>query len=103
MALLYLCGSLNRFSKAHGSELAPCDVVLGRHTPKGSFTLLGATILAELPQSVRDLAPNMSRFVEAAFMHPVLSSQAIRVWSKDGTQDFRSTVNQGLCSVVLET
>ena len=47
MALLYLCGSLTRFSKAHGSELAPCDVVLGRRSPKGPFTLLGATVLAE--------------------------------------------------------
>ena len=41
VALLYLCGSLNYFSKAHGSELAPCVVSGG--TPKGSFTLLGAT------------------------------------------------------------
>ena len=28
-ALLYLCASFNRFSRAHGSDLAPCDVAVG--------------------------------------------------------------------------
>ena len=79
--LLYLCGSLNGFSKAHGSDFAPCDVAVGRHTPKRPPALFGASVLAELPQSVRDLAPNMSRYVEAAFLRPVLSSQAIKVFA----------------------
>ncbi|CAE6933000.1 unnamed protein product [Symbiodinium sp. CCMP2592] len=78
-ALTYLCGSLNRFSKAHGSELAPCDMPLQRPTPKGAFTLFSATVLAELPQSIKDLGPNLPRFTEAAFLYPVLGSQAIRV------------------------
>ncbi|CAE7265610.1 unnamed protein product [Symbiodinium sp. CCMP2592] len=78
-ALTYLCGSLNRFSKAHGSDLAPCDMPLQRPTPKGAFTLFGATVLAELPQSIKDLGPNLPRFTEAAFLYPVLGSQAIRV------------------------
>ena len=71
-ALTYLCGSLNRFSKAPGSELAPCDMPLRRPTPKGPFTLFGATVLAELPQSVRDLAPNLPRFTEGAFLYPIV-------------------------------
>ncbi|CAE7669829.1 unnamed protein product [Symbiodinium sp. CCMP2592] len=78
-ALTYLCGSLNRFSKAHGSDLAPCDMPLQRPTPKGAFTLFGATVLAELPQSIKNLGPNLPRFTEAAFLYPVLGSQAIRV------------------------
>ena len=70
---------MNRFSRAHGSDLAPWDVAVGRPSPKGPHTMIGATVLAELPLSVRELAPNVSRFVEAAFLHPVLSSQAIKV------------------------
>ena len=49
-ALMYLCASFNRFSRAHGSDLAPCDVAVGRPTQKGPFTLFGAAVLAELPQ-----------------------------------------------------
>ena len=78
-ALCYVCGSLNRFSKAHGSDMAPCDLVLGRPSPKGPFTLFGAIVLAELPQSIKDLAPNLPRFTESAFLHPILGSQAIKV------------------------
>ena len=77
--LTYLCFSLNKFGKAHGSDLAPCDFVLGRPSPKGAFTLFGSTVLAELPQSVRDLAPNLPRFVESCFLHPVFDSMAIKV------------------------
>ena len=77
--LTYLCFSLNKFGKAHGSDLAPCDFVLGRPSPQGAFTLFGSTVLAELPQSVRDLAPNLPRFVESCFLHPVFDSMAIKV------------------------
>ena len=79
VALTYVCFSLNKYSKAHGSELSPCDFVLGRPSPKGAFTLLGATVLAELPQSIRDLAPNIPRFAESAFLHPMFGSMAIKV------------------------
>ena len=37
-ALMYLCASLNRFSKAHGSELAPCDGGRKTHS-EGTFEL----------------------------------------------------------------
>ena len=78
-ALTYLCFSLNKYGKAHGSDLAPCDFVLGRPSPKGAFTLFGATVLAELPQSVRSLAPNLPRFVESCSLRPVFESMAIKV------------------------
>ena len=79
VALTYVCFSLNKYSNTHGSELSPCDFVLGRTSPKGAFTLLGATVLAELPQSIRDLAPNIPRFAESAFLHPMFGSMAIKV------------------------
>ena len=79
LPLCYVCGSLNRFSKAHGSDMAPCDLVLGRPSPKGPFTLFGAVVLAELPQSIKDLASNLPRCTEGAFLHPILGSQAIKV------------------------
>ena len=78
-ALFCICGSLNRFARAHDSDMSPSDMVVGRPSPTGPYTLFGATVLAELPQSVRDLAPNVPRFAESGFLFPALGSQAIRV------------------------
>ena len=39
---------------------------------KEPFTLFGAAVLAELLQSI----PNLSRFTESAFLHPILVLQA---------------------------
>ena len=47
--------------------------------PKGAFSLFGSTVLAELPESVRSLAPNVPRFAESCFLHRVFGSMAIRV------------------------
>ena len=103
LVLLYICGSLNRFSKAHGSDLAPCDVALGRQSQKGPFTLFGATVLAKLPQSVRELSPNVARFVEAAFLHPVLSSQAVKVVALvrvDGRMELKTFTAQSVKGIL---
>ena len=65
---------------------------LGDLLRKVPFTLFGAMVLAELPQSVRDLSPNIARFAEAAFLHPVLSSQAVKVCSLiriDGSMELK--------------
>ena len=61
------------------SEFTPCDMPFRRPTPKGSFTLFGVTVLAELPQLVRGLASNLFRFVESVFVCPILALRLFRL------------------------
>ena len=51
--LLYLFASFNRFSSAHGRDLAPCDVAVGSPLSKDLPPSFESTVLAELPICAR--------------------------------------------------
>lgn len=48
----------------------------GQWMPSQEFASLGSNVLAEVPASVQDLCPNMSRFVQAIFLDPQFGSLA---------------------------
>ena len=66
--------STNSNGKAFGSERSPKEVAVGRALPETVFALFGSKVLAEVPDSVKALCPNMSRFEVAAFLHPQFGS-----------------------------
>ena len=74
LALTYLCMSVNVNGKAFGGDRAPKEIAVGRRLPEAVFALFGTKVLAEVPDSVKCLCPNMSRFVTAAFLHPQFGS-----------------------------
>ena len=74
LVLTYLCMSTNSNGKAFGSERSPKEVAVGRALPETVFALFGSKVLAEVPDSVKALCPNMSRFEVAAFLHPQFGS-----------------------------
>ena len=74
LVLTYLCMSTNSNGKAFGSERSPKEVAVGRALPETIFALFGSKVLAEVPDSVKALCPNMSRFEVAAFLHPQFGS-----------------------------
>jgi hypothetical protein len=67
--LTYLSLMHNHFSKAHGTDSSPLELSVGRHLSKPVVSLFGTCVLAELPDSVKQLAPNETRNVEAAYLH----------------------------------
>ena len=74
LVLTYLCMSTNSNGKAFGSDRSPKEVAVGRALPETVFALFGSKVLAEIPDSVKALCPNMSRFEAAAFLHPQFGS-----------------------------
>ena len=73
-ALVYLALTHNHFSKVHNSEFSPLEYGTQRKLSKPQMALFGQTVIAELPASVKKLAPNETRSVEASFLHPGLDS-----------------------------
>ena len=67
--LRFLALQYNHFGKSRGSNMSPLEVACGRTLSKPASTLFGATVLAQLPSSVRQWAPNETRAIEAAFIH----------------------------------
>lgn len=78
-AFRYLCMAYNRFALVQGSKQTPYELSVGRDMSKAVFAPYGAVVLAEVPDSVRELAPNMPRFIHAAFLFPSQTSTAISV------------------------
>ena len=74
LALTYICMSVSANGKAFGGERSPKEVAVGRKLPDTTFALFGSKVLAEVPDSVKALCPNMSRFEAAAFLHPQFGS-----------------------------
>ena len=64
----------NHFSNVHNSEFSPLEYGTQRRLSKPQMALFGQTVIAELSSSVRKLAPNETRSVEASFSHPGLDS-----------------------------
>lgn len=58
------------FAHVRGWDMSPIEVSAGRRFTRPFCSSFGSTIMAELPDSVKEQAPNESRNVEAAFLHP---------------------------------
>ena len=63
------------FSKAHGGDSTPREMVSGGRLPQQETSLFASRVHAEVPDSIRRLRPNMSRFVDATFLQPQFESQ----------------------------
>ena len=62
---------------AFGSDKTRIDIIVGQKRRPPSVTMFGATVFAEVPDSVE--APEGARFVPAAFLGPPLYSRGILV------------------------
>ena len=58
----------NHHSAAFDGSKSPQELVLQRQLPECASTLIGMTVLAELPDSMKKTS--LSRFVEAAYLYP---------------------------------
>ena len=81
MLLNYVCMSHNNHAKAFGSNKSPREIVASRPLTANPFALFGSRILAEVPESISVLSPNITRFVDAAFLHPQFSSMGTCVFA----------------------
>ena len=45
------------------------------------FALFGAKVLAEVPDSIRQLCPNMSRFIDGSFIQPQFGSNGSLIFA----------------------
>ena len=68
-ALTYLSLCHNHFSKTPGTDLSPLENACGRRLSKPTSSLFCTTVMAELPDSVKQRVPNETRLIEAAFLH----------------------------------
>ena len=64
-------------------SMTVCIAILatGARLPQQDISLFGSRVHAEVPDSVRRLCPNMSRFVDAAFLQPQFESQGSLVFA----------------------
>ena len=74
LILNYCCFSHNIHGLACGSERSPREIAVSRILPPGEFAMFGSKVLAEIPKSVEQLNPNLTRFVSACYLHPQFSS-----------------------------
>ena len=68
-ALNYLALMQNHFGKTRETDMSPLEVLAGRRLSKPTSALFGSTVLAELPTSLKQRAPNETRSVEASYLH----------------------------------
>ena len=66
--LIYCAAMHNHHSAAFDGRKSPQELVLQRQLPECASTLIGMTVLAELPDSMKKTS--LSRFVEAAYLYP---------------------------------
>ena len=76
-SVTYLALMHNHFGKSKETNMTPLEIACNRPLSKPACTMFGATVLAEIPDSIRALAPNCSRSVEAAFVHPGMGTGAV--------------------------
>ena len=74
--LTYLSLMHNHFGRSGGTNLSPLETSAGRALSKPTVSSFGSVVLAELPDSIRQYAPNETRNVEAAYVHPGLGTGA---------------------------
>ena len=70
----FICMSHNCHGRAHSGDRAPREIVSGRKLPQQEFALFGAKVHVEVPDSIRKLCPNMTRFIDGTFLHPQFNS-----------------------------
>ena len=68
LGLIYCAAMHNHDSAAFDGRKSPQELVLQRPLPECASTLIGMTVLAELPDSMKK--SSLSRFVEAAYLYP---------------------------------
>ena len=68
LGLIYCAAMHNHHSAAFDGKKSPQELVLQRPLPECASTLIGMTVLAELPDSMKKTS--LSRFVEAAYLYP---------------------------------
>ena len=71
-AFAYVCMCSNLHSSFGDGKKSPKEISIGRALPDTTTSLLGSTILAEVPKSLSDLA--VSRFIRATYLRPEFSS-----------------------------
>ena len=72
----YLSLTHCHFAHVRGWDMSPIEVSAGRRFTRPFCSSFGSTVLAELPDSIKELAPNESRSIEASFLHPGFTSGA---------------------------
>ena len=75
VVLQYVSCTYNRFGAPGEQKMAPLELLMGKRLPEAKSTLLGCTVLAELPESV----VRETRFEEAAYLGHALNSLGHRV------------------------
>jgi hypothetical protein len=75
--LTYLCLCHNHFGKVHGTDTSPLEMSAGKKLGKPAVSMFGSCVLAELPDSVKELSPNETRNVEGCFIHTGLLRGAV--------------------------
>ena len=66
----------NHFGRSGGTDLSPLETSAGRPLSKPVTSMFGATVIAEIPDSIRQYSPNESRSIEAAVVHPGVGTGA---------------------------
>ena len=81
----------NHFGRSGGTDLSPLETSAGRPLSKRVTSMFGATVIAEIPDSIRQYSPNESRSIEAAYVHPgVGTGAAVEGWLRvDGRLELR--------------
>ena len=75
--LTYLCLCHNHFGRVHGTDTSPLEVSAGKKLGKPPVSMFGSCVLAEIPDSIREMSPNETRNVEGCFVHPGLVRGAV--------------------------
>ena len=85
----YMALSHNHYSRAHGTDHSPLELIAGRKLSKPKTTMFGANVLAEIPDSIRRDNPNEARNIEASFVHVGLVRGAVvqGLVRRDGSHD----------------
>ena len=79
--ITYLALMNNHFGRSGGTDLSPLETSAGRSLSKPVTSMFGSTVIAQIPDSIRQYSPNESRSIEASYVHPgVGSGAAVEGW-----------------------
>ena len=92
----------NHFGRSGGTDLSPLETSAGRPLSKPVTSMFGSTVIAEIPDSIRQYSPNESRSIEAAYVHPGIGSgAAVEGWLRvDGRLELRRFYARNVLEVV---
>ena len=71
-SIAYVCMCNNLHSSFGDGKKSPKEISIGRALPDSTTSLFGSVVLAEVPQSLSDVA--VSRFIRAIYLRPEFSS-----------------------------